>query len=127
MMFMVKSTLGMHGTRPGNFFCGDDPRNMPLALVIFGDKAHLDLHGTLSILPLTFTLSCFNEHSRTKSEFWRPLSFIPNLSYGATSSKNSSKPLDSVQDEHDCLNDKKFYPINIILTIMNDHDSTLFP
>ncbi len=84
-------------------FCGDDPRNMPLALVIFGDKSHLDLHGTLSTPPLTFTLSCFNEQSRNKSKFWRPPSFIPNLTYGATLSKNSSKPLDSVQDEHDCL------------------------
>jgi hypothetical protein len=68
-------------------FCSDGPSNMPLALVVFGDKSHLDLHGTLSTLPLTFTLSCFNEKSRNKSEFWRPLSFIPNLSYGATSSK----------------------------------------
>ena len=42
-------------------FCGDDPSNMPLAHVIFGDKSRLDLHGTLSTLPLTFTLSCFNE------------------------------------------------------------------
>ena len=84
-------------------FCGDDQSNIPLALIIFGDKSHLDLHGTLSTLPITFTISCFNEQSRNKTEFWRPLAFIPNLSYGATSSKNSSKPLDSVQDEHDCL------------------------
>ena len=86
-----------------NHFCGEHPNNMPLALVIFGDKSHLDLHGSLSTLPLTFTLSCFNEHSRNKSEFWRPLSFIPNLSYGSSSSKNSSNPHGSVQDEHDCL------------------------
>lgn len=84
-------------------FCGDDPRNMPVALVVFGDKSHLDLHGTLSTLPLTFTLSCFNQKSRNSSEFWRPLAFIPNLSYGATSSKNSAKPVKSLQDEHDCL------------------------
>jgi hypothetical protein len=83
-------------------FCGDDLCNMPLALVIFGDKSDLDLHGTLSTLPLTFTLLCFNQQSRNKSKFWRPLSFIPNLSYGATLPKNSSKPLDSVQDEHNC-------------------------
>ena len=70
-----------------NHFCGEHPNNMPLALVIFGDKSHLDLHGSLSTLPLTFTLSCFNERSRNKSEFWRPLSFIPNLSYGLSSSK----------------------------------------
>ena len=84
-------------------FCGDDPRNMPVALVVFGDKSHFDLHGTLSTLPLTFTLSCFNLKSRNSSEFWRPLAFIPNLSYGATSSKNSAKPVESLQDEHECL------------------------
>jgi hypothetical protein len=44
-----------------NHFCGEHPNNMPLALVIFGDKSHLDLHLSLSTLPLTFTLSCFNE------------------------------------------------------------------
>jgi hypothetical protein len=86
-----------------NHFCGENPNNMPLALVIFGDNSHLDLHGSLSTLPLTSTLSCFNQRSRNKSEFWRPLSFIPNLSYGSSSSKNSSNPHASVQDEHDCL------------------------
>jgi hypothetical protein len=84
-------------------FCGDDPCNMPVALIIFGDKSHLDLHRSLSTLPLTFTLSLFNEKSRNRSELWQPLSFIPNLSYGATSSKNSAKPNESQQDEHNCL------------------------
>jgi hypothetical protein len=36
-VFMVKSTLGMHGNQPENIFCGDDPSNMPLAVVVFGD------------------------------------------------------------------------------------------
>jgi hypothetical protein len=87
-------------------FCGDDnPKNMPIALVIFGDKSHLDLHGSLSTLPIIFTLSCFNQESRNKQvEFWRPLAFLPNLSYGALSTKNSKTPTNqSYQDEHDCL------------------------
>jgi len=33
-------------------FCGDDPHNMPLGLVVFADKSHLDLHGSLAILPI---------------------------------------------------------------------------
>ncbi len=79
--------------------------NMPIALVIFGDKSHLDLHhGSLLTLPIIFTLSCFNQKSRIKEEFWWPLAFLPNLSYGALSSKNSKKPsMNSYQDEHDCL------------------------
>jgi hypothetical protein len=85
-------------------FCGDDVWNMPIALVLFGDKSHLDLHSSLSTLPIIFTLSCFNEESRNKAEFWRPLAFLPNLSYGAQSSKNFKKPSHhSYQDEHDCL------------------------
>jgi hypothetical protein len=77
---------------------------MPIALVIFGEKFHFDLHGSLSTLPIMFTLSCFNKESRNKAKFWRPLAFTPNLSYGALSSKNFRKPLrHSYQDEHDCL------------------------
>ncbi len=59
-------------------FCGDDPSNMPLALVIFGDKSHLDLHGTLSTLPLTFTLSCFKA---TNSQETNPRSGDPYHSF----------------------------------------------
>ncbi len=42
---------------------------MPIALVIIGDKSHLDLHGSLSTLPIIFILSCFNQDSRNKEEF----------------------------------------------------------
>jgi hypothetical protein len=87
-------------------FCIDeDSMNMPRALVIFGDKSHLDLHGgSLLTLPIIFTLSCFNHESRNKEEFWHPLAFLPNLGYGALFSKNSKKPsMKSYQDEHDCL------------------------
>jgi hypothetical protein len=43
-------------------FCGNgNPINMPIALVIFADKSHLDLHGSLFTLPIIFTLSCFNQ------------------------------------------------------------------
>ncbi len=69
-------------------FCGyDNSINMPIALVIFGDKSHLDLHSSLSTLPIIFTLSCFNQESRNKDKFWCPLAFLPNLSYGALSTK----------------------------------------
>ena len=64
-------------------FCGDDPHNMPLALVVFADKSHLDLHGSLSTLPIIFTLSCFSKQSRNSVNFWRPMAFIPNLNAGS--------------------------------------------
>jgi hypothetical protein len=95
----------MHVKPARQLFCGNDNLiNMPIALVIFADKLHLDLHGSLSTLPIIFTLSCFNQESRNKDKFWQPLAFLPNLSYGALSTKNSKKPShQGYQDEHDCL------------------------
>ena len=53
-----------------NYLCGDEDKNMPIALIVFGDKSHLDLHGSLSTIPLTFTLSRFNQEARSRTEFW---------------------------------------------------------
>ncbi len=47
-------------------FYDDHPMNMPIALEIFGDKSHLNLHDSVSTLPIIFTLSCFNQESRHK-------------------------------------------------------------
>jgi hypothetical protein len=33
---------------------------MHVALIVFGDKSHTDLHGTLSLTPIIFTLTLFN-------------------------------------------------------------------
>ena len=33
---------------------------MPIALIIFDDKSHIDLHGSLSLTPIIFTLTLFN-------------------------------------------------------------------
>ncbi len=34
--------------------------DMPIALIIFGDKSHTDLHGALALTPIIFTLTLFN-------------------------------------------------------------------
>lgn len=81
-------------------YCGDYPQNMPIALVIFGDKSHFDLHGALATTPIIFTLSCFNEKARNHPDFWRPLAYIPNLSYGKVAKEES---VDNLQDEHSCI------------------------
>ena len=76
--------------------------DMPVALIVFVDKTHTDLHGALSLTPIIFTLSLFNRASRNNPNFWRPLGFIPNLSYGkGTSDKTATRH--KIQDEHDCL------------------------
>ena len=56
--------------------------DMPIALIIFGDKSHTDLHGALALTPIIFTLTLFNRTSRNNVKFWRPLAYIPNLGYG---------------------------------------------
>ena len=82
-----------------SYFCGNNKDKMPTALIVFGDKSHLDLHGSLATIPMTFTLSCFNRDARGRKEFWRPFAYLPNLSYGGQKIKSR----DSVVDKHTCL------------------------
>ena len=85
-------------------YCGVYPHNMPIALIIFGDKSHFDLHGTLATTPVCFTLSCFCEKARNSVDFWRPMGYLPNLSYGKVSKPDDDHiRRNNVQDEHDCL------------------------
>jgi hypothetical protein len=36
------------------------PNDMPVALIVFANKSHTDLHGALSLTPIIFTLTLFN-------------------------------------------------------------------
>jgi hypothetical protein len=38
--------------------------DMPVGLVVFGDKSHTDLHGELSLTPIIFTLTLFNRAAK---------------------------------------------------------------
>jgi hypothetical protein len=78
------------------------PDVMPVALVIFGDKSHTDLHGALSLTPVIFTLTLFNRVSRNNPKFWRPLGYIPNLGYGKNKA-DKTETKNKIQDEHKCL------------------------
>jgi len=83
-----------------NRYCTNN--EMPIALIIFGDKSHTDLHGSLSLTPIIFTLTFFNRSARNTTNFWRPLAYIPNLSYGKN--KADKRPTsEKIQDEHICL------------------------
>ena len=42
-------------------FCGSQGKYMPFGVVVFGDKSHTDLHGSLSCTPITFTATVFRE------------------------------------------------------------------
>jgi hypothetical protein len=64
-------------------YCSDPQGpTMPVGLIVFGDKSHTNLHGTLSLTPIIFTLTLFNQTARNNIRFWRPIGYIPNLSYG---------------------------------------------
>jgi hypothetical protein len=73
--------------------------DMPVGLIVFGDKSHIDLHGALSLTPIIFTPTVFNCAAQNDSNFWRPIGYIPNLGYGR---RTSSKALtrNKMQDEH---------------------------
>ena len=88
-----------------NKFCkthDNTTKDMPIALVIFGDKSHTDLHGALSLTPIIFTLTLFNQKCRNDPQFWRVLGYVPNLGYGKNKS-NKTPTVEKVQDEHNCL------------------------
>ena len=75
---------------------------MPVSIVIFGDKSHTDLHGALSLTPIIFTLTLFNQKSCNDPKFWRVLGYLPNLGHGKNKS-NKTPTVNKVQDEHNCL------------------------
>jgi hypothetical protein len=50
-----------------------NPPTMPVGLIVFGDKSHTNLHGTLALTPIIFTLTLFNRTSHNNIRFWRPI------------------------------------------------------
>jgi hypothetical protein len=53
--------------------------DMPVGLIVFGNKSHTDLHRALSLTPIIFTLTLINHAAQNDSNFWRPIGYIPNL------------------------------------------------
>jgi hypothetical protein len=75
---------------------------MPVALIVFGDKSHTDLHGTLSLTPIIFTQTLLNRLARNNTRFWIPIGYIPNLSHGkGVADRQVTR--DKIQDEHTCI------------------------
>ena len=76
--------------------------NMPVGLIVFGDKSHTDLHGALALTPIIFTLTMFKRASRNNTNFWRLLGYIPNLSYGKNEADRTMTSI-KIQDKHSCM------------------------
>ncbi len=72
---------------------------MPVGLIVFGDKSQTNLQRTLSLTPIIFTLTLFNQTARNNTGFWRPIGYIPNLSYGKGTADRQSTS-DKIQDKH---------------------------
>ena len=83
-------------------FRGSNELDMPVGMIIFIDKTHTDLHGSLSTTPVLFTLTLFGQKARALPHFWRVLGFMPNLSHGKGSSDQREAYM-KCQDEHVCL------------------------
>ncbi len=43
--------------------------DMPVGLIVFGEKSHTDLHGALSLTPIIFTLTLVDRAARNDSKF----------------------------------------------------------
>ncbi len=88
---------------PRDRYCSNPQSpNMPIGLIVFGYKSHTNLHGTSSLTPNIFTLVLFNQTARNNTTFWRPIGYIPNLSYGKGTADHQSTS-DKIQDKHTCL------------------------
>ena len=87
-----------------NGYCQNDQgiKTMPVALIVFGDKSHTDLHGALALTPVIFTLTLFNWSACNNTNFWRLITYIPNLSYGK-GTVDKTEMQHKMQDEHTCL------------------------
>ena len=91
----------IHGFQAKNFYC-KEKGTMPVGLIVFGDKSHTDLHGVLSFTPIIFTFTFFNQAARNNPRFWRPFTYVPNLSYGKGTA-NQTPTKNKIQDEHTCI------------------------
>ena len=75
--------------------------DMPVVLIVFGDKSHMDLHGAFVLTPIIFILPLFNRTSQNNANFWRPLAYL-NLGYGMNKADKTATK-DKVQNKHECL------------------------
>ena len=55
-------------------------RDVLLPIILFIDKTVTDLHGNLSLEPVSFTLGIFTRQLRNQARAWRPLGYVQNQS-----------------------------------------------
>ena len=90
--------------RAYDLLCHGRPNHVLCGIILYIDKLAVDRHGHLSLEPVYFTLSIFNQKTRNKPQAWRPLGYIPNI--GLMSKAESRHGMSSdqkVQFYHDIL------------------------
>jgi hypothetical protein len=90
-------------------FCANPHRpTMPVGLIVFGDKSHINLHGTLALTPIIFTLTLFNQLSRNNTRFletdWLHTEFVIMEKVGQTVEKPVISYKTSIHVSHASLN-----------------------
>jgi hypothetical protein len=77
---------------------------MLCGIIVYIDKLATDRHGHLSLEPVCFTLSIFNQKTRSLPEAWHPLGYVPNIGLmSKAESTHTMKGVAKVQLYHDIL------------------------
>ena len=79
-------------------------KDVLLPLLLFIDGSNIDNNGRLSVEPVTITLGIFNRQMRNRSEAWRTIGFIEDMSNKLSRDKQPSKQSSAkLQDYHAVL------------------------
>jgi hypothetical protein len=90
--------------RAYDVLCRGHPNHVMCGIILYIDKLAVDRHGHLSLEPVYFTLSMFNQKTRNKPQAWRPLGYIPNIGLmSKAESRHSMTSSQKVQLYHDIL------------------------
>lgn len=60
--------------------CTVEGRDVLLPIILFIDKTVTDLHGNLSLEPVSFTIGILTREVRNQARAWRPLGYVQNQS-----------------------------------------------
>ncbi len=87
-----------------DLLCRGRPNHVLCGIILYIDKLAVDCHGHLSLEPIYFPLSIFNQKTRNKPEACRPLGYIPNLGLQSKAeNRHSMLSSQKVQLYHDIL------------------------
>jgi hypothetical protein len=73
-------------------------------IILYIDKLAVDHHGHLSLEPVYFMMSLFNQKTHNKPQAWCPFSHIPNIDLmSKAKNRHSMTSIQKVQLYHDII------------------------